>query len=153
MNVFQTYFPKTNSWRFPRLACLRAYHALRSTLLLTELCGSASWEFNSNFGSNLGLFGSGRGFNGRGAPVGFICTDFQLRRSHGDPFHASNSRLCATGSNSGAPGSHEISPLTSRTALVSATCCVRAYLLVSRRCAAPLLRLVGQLEQMLVATG
>ena len=26
-------------------------------------------EFNYNFGSNLGLFGSGRGSNGRGAPV------------------------------------------------------------------------------------
>ena len=35
-------------------------------------------EFNYNFGSNLGLFGSGREFTGRGAPVGFIWTDFQL---------------------------------------------------------------------------
>ena len=69
------------------------------------------------FGSNLGCFGSGRGSNGRGAPVGSICTEFQLKRSHGDPFHAQNNRLCATGSNSGAPGSQEISPLTSRTAL------------------------------------
>ena len=27
-------------------------------------------EFNYNFGSDLGLLGSGRGSNGRGAPVG-----------------------------------------------------------------------------------
>ena len=74
-------------------------------------------EFNSNFGSNLGLFGSGRGFNRRGAPIGLIWAEFQLKPSHGDPFHAQNSRLCATGSNSGAPGAQEISPLTSRTAL------------------------------------
>ena len=70
-------------------------------------------EVNCNFGSNLGRFGSGRGFNRRGAPVGFIWAEFQLKRSHGDPFHAQNNRLCATG----APGSQEISPLTSRTAL------------------------------------
>ena len=74
-------------------------------------------EFNYNFGSNLGLFGVGRGVNRRGAPAGFIWTEFQLERSHGDPFHARNSRLCATGSNSDAPGSQEISPLTSRIAL------------------------------------
>ena len=74
-------------------------------------------EVNSNFGSNLRRFGSGRGFNGRGAPVGFVWAEFQLKRSHGDPFRAQNNRLCATGSNSGAPGSQEISPLTSRTAL------------------------------------
>ena len=74
-------------------------------------------EFNYNFGSNLGLLGSGRGSNGRGAPVGFIWAEFQLKRSHGDPFHAQNNRLCATGSNSGAPGSQEIPPLTFRTAL------------------------------------
>ena len=61
-------------------------------------CGEFKWlrpcrrplEFNSNFGSNLGLFGSGRGFNGRGAPVGFIGTDFQLKRSHDDPFRDQN---------------------------------------------------------------
>ena len=47
-------------------------------------------EFNYNFGSNLSLFGSGRGSNGRGAPVGFIWTDFQLKRSHGDPFRDQN---------------------------------------------------------------
>ena len=74
-------------------------------------------EFNYNFGSNLGRFGSGRGSNGRGAPVGFIWAEFQLKRSHGDPFHAQNNCLCAASSNSGAPGSQEISPLTSRTAL------------------------------------
>ena len=74
-------------------------------------------EFNYNFGSNLARFGSGRASNGRGAPVGFIWAEFQHKRSQGDPFHARNSRFCATGSNSGAPGSQEISPLTSRTAL------------------------------------
>ena len=67
-------------------------------------------EFNYNFGSNLGLFGSGRGSNGRGAPVGFIWAEFQLKRSHGDPFHAQNSRVCATDSNSGAQGARK-SPL------------------------------------------
>ena len=41
-------------------------------------------EFNYNFGSNLGLFGSGRGFNGRGTHVGFIWAEFQLKRSHVD---------------------------------------------------------------------
>ena len=41
-------------------------------------------EFNYNVGSNLGLFGSGRGSNGRGAPVGFIWAEFQLERSHDD---------------------------------------------------------------------
>ena len=46
-------------------------------------------EFNSNFGSNLSLFGS-RGFNGRGAPTGFIWAEFQLKRSHGDPFREQN---------------------------------------------------------------
>ena len=45
---------------------------------------------NSNFGSNLGRFGSGSGSNGRGAPVGFIWADFQLKRSHGDPFRDQN---------------------------------------------------------------
>ena len=59
----------------------------------------------------------GGGFNARDAPVGFIWAEFQLKRSHGDPFHARNSRLRATGSNSGAPGSQEITALTSRTAL------------------------------------
>ena len=62
-------------------------------------------EFNYNFGSNLGLLGSRRGSNGPGAPVGFIWAEFQLKRSHGDPFHAQNNCLCATSSNSGAPGS------------------------------------------------
>ena len=37
-------------------------------------------EFNYNFGSNLGLFGSGSGVNGRGAPVGFIWAEFQLKQ-------------------------------------------------------------------------
>ena len=43
--------------------------------------------------------------------------EFQLKRSHSNPFHAQNNRLCAAGSNSGAPRSQEISPLTCRTAL------------------------------------
>ena len=47
-------------------------------------------EVNSNFGSNLGRFGSGRGSNGRSAPVGFIWADVQLKRSHGDPFRDPN---------------------------------------------------------------
>ena len=47
-------------------------------------------EVNSNFGSNFGRFGSGRGSNGRGAPVGFIWADFQLKRNHGDPFRDQN---------------------------------------------------------------
>ena len=33
----------------------------------------------------LGLFGSGRGSNGRGAPVGFIWAELQLKRSHDNP--------------------------------------------------------------------
>ena len=65
----------------------------------------------------MAVLGSGRGFNGRGAPVGFIWAEFQLKRSHGGPFHAQNNRFSATGSNSGAPGSQGISPVTSRTAL------------------------------------
>ena len=47
-------------------------------------------EFNYNFGTDLGLLGSRRGLNGRGAPVGFIWADFQLKRSHGDPFRDQN---------------------------------------------------------------
>ena len=74
-------------------------------------------EFNYNFGSDLGRFGSGSGFNGRGAPVGFIWAYFQLKRSHGDPFRDQNRVFRATGSTLGAPGSWKISPLASRTAL------------------------------------
>ena len=47
-------------------------------------------EFKYNFGSTLGLLGSGRGLNGRGAPVGSIWTELQLKRSHGDPFRDQN---------------------------------------------------------------
>ena len=47
-------------------------------------------EFNYIFLSKLGLFGSGRGSNGRGAPVGFLWAEFQLKRSHGDPFRNQN---------------------------------------------------------------
>ena len=43
-------------------------------------------EFNYNFGSNLGPWALGRGSNRRGAPVGLIWAEFQLKRSHGDPF-------------------------------------------------------------------
>ena len=78
-------------------------------------------EFNYNFGSNLGLFGSRRGSSRRGAPVGLIWAQFQLKQSHGDPFHAQSNRSCATSSISGAPGSQEISSLTSRTALEQRT--------------------------------
>ena len=38
----------------------------------------------------LARVGSGRGSNGRGAPVGFIWADFQLKRSHGNPFRDHN---------------------------------------------------------------
>ena len=44
----------------------------------------------TRFGSNLGRLGSGRGSNGRDAPIGFIWADFQLKRSHGDPFRDQN---------------------------------------------------------------
>ena len=47
-------------------------------------------EFNYNVGSNRGLFGSGGGLNGRGAPIGFIWAEFQLKRSHGDLFRDQN---------------------------------------------------------------
>ena len=47
-------------------------------------------EVNSNFGSNLGRFGSGRDSNGRGASVGFIWAEFQLKRSHDDPLRDQN---------------------------------------------------------------
>ena len=47
-------------------------------------------EFNYNFGSNFALLGSGRGLNRRGAPVGSIWTEFQLKQSHSDPFNDPN---------------------------------------------------------------
>ena len=51
-------------------------------------------EFNyKNFSSSLGLLGSERGLNRRGAPVGFIWAEFQLKRSHGDPFRSQNNDL------------------------------------------------------------
>ena len=52
--------------------------------------GAVDREFNYDFGSELGLFGSGMGVNGRGAPVGSIWAEFQLKRSHGDPFRNPN---------------------------------------------------------------
>ena len=54
-------------------------------------------EFNYKFGSHLGLLGSGRGSNGRGAPIGFIWAEFQLKRSHCDPFRDQN-HVCETNS-------------------------------------------------------
>ena len=47
-------------------------------------------EFNYNVSSSLGLLGSGRGLNRRGAPIGYIWAEFQLKRSHGDPFRDQN---------------------------------------------------------------
>ena len=51
-------------------------------------------EFNYKFGSNLGLLGSGRDLNRRGAPVGFIWAEFQLKQSHDDPFATEIMFLC-----------------------------------------------------------
>ena len=45
---------------------------------------------NLDFGSNMAVLGSGRDLNGRGAPVGSIWAEFQLKRSHGDPFRDQN---------------------------------------------------------------
>ena len=50
-------------------------------------------EWNYKFGSNFGLFGSGRGFNRRSAPIGSIWAEFQLKWSHGDPFRDPNHAL------------------------------------------------------------
>ena len=50
-------------------------------------------EFNYNFGSNLGLMGSGWGSNGRDAPIGFIWAEFQLERSHSEAFRDQNYAL------------------------------------------------------------
>ena len=47
-------------------------------------------EFNYNCGSNLALLGSGRGSKERGAPIGSIWAEFQLKGSHGDPFRDQN---------------------------------------------------------------
>ena len=38
----------------------------------------------------MAVLGSRRGLNGRGAPVGSIWAEFQLKRSHGDPFRDQN---------------------------------------------------------------
>ena len=38
----------------------------------------------------MGLLGSGRGLNGRGAPVGSILVELQLKWCHGDPFRDQN---------------------------------------------------------------
>ena len=38
----------------------------------------------------MAVLGSGRDLNGRGAPVGSIWSEFQLKRSHGDPFRDRN---------------------------------------------------------------
>ena len=93
----------------------------RRTVSLSNIAAARAVdrEFNYNFGSNLGLFGSWlrEGFQrtrrARRIHLGRFSAQAEPRR----PFHAQNNRLCATGSNSGAPGSQEIPPLTSRTAL------------------------------------
>ena len=51
---------------------------------------------NLYFGSNMAVLGSGRGLNGRGAPIGSIWAEFQLKRSYGDPFRAQNNVFCET---------------------------------------------------------
>ena len=43
-------------------------------------------EFNYMFGSIFCFLGSGRDFNRRGAPIGFIWAEFQLKQSHGTHF-------------------------------------------------------------------
>ena len=45
---------------------------------------------NLDFGSNLGVWGSGRGLKRRGAPAGSIWVEFQLKWSHGDLFRDQN---------------------------------------------------------------
>ena len=57
---------------------------------------------NPDFGSNMGLLGSGRDLKRRGASVGSIWAEFQFKRSHGDPCHAQTNNLCGTGYESGA---------------------------------------------------
>ena len=42
------------------------------------------------------VLGSGRGLNGRGAPIGSIWAEFQLKRSHGDPIRDQNNVFCLT---------------------------------------------------------
>ena len=46
----------------------------------------------------MAVLGSGRGLNGRGAPVGSIWAEFQLKRSHGDPFRDRNKWFWETSS-------------------------------------------------------
>ena len=45
---------------------------------------------NLDFGSKMILLGSGRGSERRGAPVGSMLAEFQLKWSHGDPFRGQN---------------------------------------------------------------
>ena len=82
--------PMLVSWEFRSISLVSA--ALGRSLGVNNIAAARAVEreFNYNFGSDLGLFGSGSGSNGRGAPVGFIWTDFQLKRSHGDPFRDHN---------------------------------------------------------------
>ena len=46
----------------------------------------------------------------RGAPVGSIWAEFQLKGSHSDPFHAQYHCFRGTGHESAAPGCSEMSP-------------------------------------------
>ena len=45
---------------------------------------------NLDVGSNMAVLGSGRDLNGRGAPVGSIWAEFQLKRDHSDPIRDQN---------------------------------------------------------------
>ena len=50
---------------------------------------------NLDFGSNIAVFGSGRGLNGRGALVGFIWTEFQFKKEPWRPIsRPTQSRVC-----------------------------------------------------------
>ena len=49
-----------------------------------------TWTLNLDFNLNVAVLACGRGLKGRGAPIGFIWAEFQLKRSHGDPFRDQN---------------------------------------------------------------
>ena len=44
----------------------------------------------------MAVWGSWRAFKRRGAPIGSICTEFQLKPSHGDPYRVPNHHLLKT---------------------------------------------------------
>ena len=44
----------------------------------------------------MAVLGSGRGLNGRGAPIGSICAEFQPKRSHSDPIRDQNHAFYVT---------------------------------------------------------